>query len=230
MGSIFRKGSEQSGQSQSLSLEQAQTARIQAQLAQEQAAITKPLRVGTANTLSNFVKTGMTPSFLDLAPTVQPLAGLRLPGLEQGQLDLRNSLLAQGSRGGLLQQQLAQGAIQGGLARAELQAQDLLRQQQRDENRSNIARTLFGGAADLGTGGLSQAFSGLGASMAGMGNAAGNLNVLGAQRITQNQIAQQGIGQILGKMLGAGIGGLAGGAPGAIVGSRIGSGQAAGMK
>lgn len=217
MGSVFRKGSSESGQSGALSREQAQIAREQQNLANENAALTKPLRVGAANTLGTFLQTGATPSFLDLAPTVQPLAALQLPGLEQGQAQLRNSLLAQGSRGGLLQQQLAQGAIQGGLARNDLQVQDILRQQQRDESRSSIARTLFGGAADLGTGGLSQAFSGLGQAMAGTGNAASNLSGLGYQRIQQNQIAQQGIGQLLGKAAGGAIAGPTG----ALVGSGV---------
>ena len=203
-------------------MEEAEIARRQTALAEEQAAITKPLRTGTANFMTNFLQTGTTPSFLDLDPTVQPLAALSLPGVESEQQLLRDRLIAQGNRGGLLQQQLAQAAIQGGLQRTGLLQQDLLRQEQRDVDRSGIRRALFGGAADAGTGGLALAFQGLGQGMAGTAQAAQNLNSLGAQRIQQNQLAQQGIGQILGK----GIGGAMGGAPGA----RIGSGQAAGMK
>ena len=201
MGSIFRKGSSQSGQSEALSQQQADIARRQVGLAEEQAAITRPLREGTANRLSRFVQTGVTPGFLDLAPTVQPLAALSLPGIESERQLLRDRLLGSGSRGGLLQQQLFQADLQGGLQRTGLQQQDLLRQEQRDTERSGIRRTLFGGASDVGTGGLAMAFQGLGQGMAGTGNAAQNLNVLGAQRITQNQIAQQGIGQIIGKLL-----------------------------
>lgn len=230
MGSIFRKGSSQSGQSEALSQQQADIARRQTALAEDQAAITRPLRTGTASIFNQFLQTGKTPSFLDLAPTVQPLAALSLPGLASEQQLLRNQLVAQGNRGGLLQQQLAQAGLQGALQRTGLQQQDLLRQEQRDVDRSGIARTLFGGAADAGTGGLALAFQGLGQGQAGLGNAAANLNQLGAQRITQNQIAQQGIGQILGKVLGAAAGGAGGGGAGAMAGSRIGSGQATGMK
>lgn len=224
MGSIFRKGSSQSGQSEALSQQQADIARRQVGLAEEQAAITKPLRTGTANTLSRFVKTGITPSFLDLDPTVQPLAALSLPGLESEQQLLRDRLLAQGNRGGLLQQQLFQADLQGGLQRTGLMQQDLLRQEQRDVDRSGIRRTLFGGAADLGTGGLSQAFAGFGQGMAGVGNAAQNLNILGGQRMQQNQIAQQGIGQILGKALGgAAAFGLPAPGPGSLGAAKLGS-------
>lgn len=230
MGSMFRKGSSQSGQSEALSQQLADTARRQVALAEDQAKITRPLRTGTANVLNNFVQTGVTPGFLDLAPTVQPLAALSLPGLESEQQVLRNRLIAQGNRGGLLQQQLAQAALTGGLQRTELMQQDVLRQQQRDVDRSGIARTLFGGAADMGTGGLALAFQGLNSGMSGLGNAASNLNQLGAQRITQNQIAQQGIGQLLGKAAGAAGGAMFGGPAGAMMGSRIGSGQAGGMK
>jgi hypothetical protein len=225
MGSIFRKGSSQSGQSEALSQQQADIARRQVALAEEQAGITKPLRTGTANTLSGFLQSGVTPSFLDLPQNVQPLAALSLPGLESEQQVLRNRLISQGSRGGLLQQQLAQSAIQGGIQRSGLQQQDLLRQEQRDVDRSGIARTLFGGAADLGTGGLSLAFQGLNSGMTGTAQAAQNLNQLGFQRIQQNQIAQQGIGQLLGKaMSGAATMGKGGGAAmGPAINQRAGS-------
>ena len=224
MGSTFRKGSAQSAASERLSQELAETARTSRGLATSNAALTQPLRTGTANILGNFLQTGTTPSFLDLPQSVVPTANLQLPGLEQGQLDLRKSLLAQGSRGGLLQQQLAQGAIQGGLARNNLQVQDILRQEQRDVLRQNIAGTLFGGAADMGTGGLAQAFTGLSGSMAGTGNAASNLNTLGSQRMTQNQIAQQGIGQLLGKAAGgAAAYGLGAPAAGTLGAAKLGS-------
>lgn len=227
MGSIFRKGSSQSGQSEALSQQQADIARRQTALAEEQAAITKPLRTGTANLFSGFLQSGQTPGFLDLPAQVSPLAALSLPALGDQQNVVRNQLLQQGSRGGLLQQQLANLSLQGGLQRTGLMQQDLLRQEQRDVARKGIAQTLFGGAADYGTGGLSQSFAGFGQGLAGLGNAASNLNALGFQRIQQNQIAQGGIGQLLGKALsgigGSGMGGgksggatgSAGGAPGA---------------
>ena len=191
----------------------------QTKLAEQQAAITDPLRRSTANIFGNFLNTGQTPGFLDLPSQVDPLAALSLPALGNQQNLLRNQLMQQGSRGGLLQQQLAGLTLQGGLQRTGLMQQDLLRQQQRTEDRAGIAQRLFGGASDYGTGGLAQAFQGLGTASAGLGNAANNLNALGAQRISQNQIAQQGIGQLLGKAaggaiagpMGAGLGGVSGG-------------------
>ena len=204
MGSIFRKGSSQSGQSEALSQQQADIARRQTALAEEQAAITKPLRTGTANIFSGFLQSGQTPGFLDLPAQVSPLAALSLPSLGDQQNVVRNQLLQQGSRGGLLQQQLANLSLQGGLQRTGLMQQDLLRQEQRDVARTGIRQQLFGGAADLGTGGLAQSFAGFGQAQAGLGQAASNLNALGVQRIQQNQTAQQGIGSILGKALAGG--------------------------
>lgn len=230
MGSIFRKGSADTSASGRTSSEQADIARRQTALAEEQAALTRPLRQGSAGILQGFLETGNTPGFLDLNPTVQPLAALGLGQVGSEQQLLRNTLLAQGNRGGQLQQQLGNAAIQGGLQRTGLMQQDLLRQQARDEQRTGIRQTLFGGASDMGTGGLAMAFQGLGQGMAGLGNAASNLNSLGAQRIQQNQAAQQGIGQLLGKVVGGAAGGMAGGPMGAQAGSRIGSGQAGGMK
>lgn len=218
MGSVFSKGSEESAGSEFVSRKQAEIAERMTQLAEEQARMTAPIRRGTANIFKTFLDTGVTPSFLDLPSQVRPLAALSLPSVESEQQLLKGRLIAQGNRGGLLQQQLAQMALQGGLQRTGLLQQDLLRQEQRDVDRSGIARTLFGGAADLGTGGLALALQGIGQGVAGMGGAAGNLNVLGGQRITQNLIAQQGIGQILGKVLGSAAGGAAGGPAGAAVG------------
>ena len=185
MGSTFRKGSSQSGQSEALSQQMANIAGRQTALAEEQAAITRPLRTGAANTLSGFLQTGVTPSFLDLPTTVSPLAAtplqasplaaLSLPSLESEQAILRRRLLGQGSRGGLLQQQLAQSALQGGLQRTGLQQQDLLRSDDiRNQNilrsddasnqtllrqdalnqaRSELRQRLFAGAGDMGAGG-----------------------------------------------------------------------------
>lgn len=201
MGSVLRKGSKETGQSGGISQEQADLARIQARLAQEQAAITKPLREGTANILTNFLNTGQTPGFLDLNAKVSPLAALGLAGVESEQLNLRRSLMAQGNRGGQLQQALANSAMQGGIQRTGLMQQDVLRQEQRDIDRSNIARTLFGGASDQGTGGLAMAFQGLGQSMQGTGQAANNLNILGAQRMQQNKEFQQGVGEFAGRFM-----------------------------
>lgn len=212
--SMFRKGSSQSGQSESLSQQQSSAAQRQVRLAEQEAAITRPLRTGTANILGDFLKTGETPGFLDLSAKVNPLAALSLPGVENERNLLRERAIGSGTRGGQLQQQLFQADLQGGLQRTGLLQQDLLRQDQRDTDRSQIRRTLFGGAADAGTGGLALALQGMGQGTAGIGSAAGNLNALGLQRITQNQIAQEGIGKILGKFTGAMSGPAGGGISG----------------
>src|SRR5574341_721394 len=162
MGSIFKKGSSESGQSGGLSQQQADIAERMVNIAQRQANIAQPVQRRAGKILQGFLDTGVTPSFLDLPATVQPLAALSLPGLESEQQLLRSRLLAGGSRGGLLQQQLAQAALQGGLQRTGLLQEDLLRQQQRDTERSAIARGLFGGAVDFGTGGLALALQGFG--------------------------------------------------------------------
>ena len=202
-GSTFRKGSKESGQSGGLSQEQADIARRQLALAEEQAAITRPMRQQTADIFSNFLVSGETPGFLDLNKTVSPLAALSLPGLQNQQAIVNKQLMAQGNRGGQLQQMLSQNALQGGLQRTGLMQQDVLRQEQRDMDRSQIARTLFGGASDAGTGGLALSFQGLGQSMQGMGGAAGNLTTLGGQRIQQNQKFLEGLGQMFGTGAGA---------------------------
>ncbi len=225
MGSVLRKGSKETGQSGGMSMDQAELARVQARLAQEQAALTKPLREGTANILTNFLNTGQTPGFLDLNATVAPTAALSLPDVQSEQLNLRRSLMAQGNRGGQLQQALANSAIQGGLQRTGLMQQDVLRQEQRNIDRSNIARTLFGGASDQGTGGLAMAFQGLGQSMQGTGQAANNLNILGAQRMQQNKDFQQGVGEFAGRFMP----GLKKSGGGAAAGSSAGPGGMAGL-
>ena len=208
---LFRKGSRQSGRSEGISMKQDEIATRQQLLAEEQAALTKPIRQHTSSIMTQFLNSGQTPGFLDLGETVTPLAGLSLPGLESEQLNLRRQLMAQGNRGGALQQARANSAIQGGIQRSGLQQQDVLRQEQRNVDRSNIARTLFGGAADMGTGGLALAFQGLGQSMQGLGNAANNLNSLGGQRVQQNQQFLQSLGQMIGSGGGAALMGKSGG-------------------
>lgn len=202
-GSTFRKGSKESGQSGGLSQEQADIARRQMALAEQEAAITRPMRAQTAGIFENFLASGETPAFLDLNKTVSPLAALSLPDLQNQQAIINKQLMAQGNRGGQLQQMLSQNALQGGLQRTGLMQQDVLRQEQRDVDRSQIARMLFGGAADAGTGGLALAFQGMGQSSQGIGGAAGNLNTLGGQRIQQNQKFLEGLGQMFGTGAGA---------------------------
>lgn len=227
--SFFRKGSSQSTGSERLSQQQADIGMRQVALAEEEAALTRPLRQKTTDIMGSFLKSGVTPGFLDLEANVKPLAALSLPGVENERNLLRSRLMGSGTRGGQLQQQLFQADLQGGLQRTGLMQQDLLRQEQRDTDRSGIRRTLFGGASDLGSGGLAMAFQGLGQGSSSVGNAAANINALGAQRIQQNQAAQQGLGQILGKSAGAGLGFMAGGPVGAMVGSSLASGQGGGL-
>lgn len=194
-----KKGSRQSRASEALSMEQAETARIQRLLGTEQAQLTQPLRQGTTDALSGFLQTGQTPSFLDLDATVQPLAALSLPALANQQTLMRNQLVNQGIRGGQLQQSLASNILQGGLQRTGLLQQDALRQEQRDIARTGIRSSLFGAASDLGTGGLSLGIQGVGSALSGLSNAAGNLNSLGSQRIQENMALNQGLGQLAGK-------------------------------
>lgn len=203
MGSIFRKGSEQSGQSQGISMDMAnRVAQKQIDLGERQAAIAEPLQRGVAGVFNEFLSNRATPDFLDLPATVSPLANLSLPNLGAEQGRLRNELMSQGSRGGLLQQQLGQLSLQGSLNRVGLQQQDLLRQEARDVQRAGLRQSLFGGAGELGTGSQSLAFQGLAQGAQTQGAAASNLNSLGLQRIQQNMAAQQGIGQALGAGLG----------------------------
>lgn len=207
MGSIFRKGSEQSGISQGISQDVAnRVANQQIDLANRQAAIAEPLQKGVAGVFNEFLGSRQTPSFLDLPATVQPLAALSLPNLGAEQGRLRNELLSQGSRGGLLQQQLGQLSLQGSLNRIGLQQQDLLRQEQRDVARVGLRQQLFGGAGELGTGSQSLAFQGLAQGSQSLNAAASNLNQLGLQRIQQNMAAQQGIGMLIGKAAGGAMG------------------------
>ena len=199
------KGQGERGESAALARELAEVGKRQVGLAEEQAAITKPLRTGTANILQSFLQTGQTPGFLDLPETVQPLAALSLPklGAEQGRL--RNELLAQGSRGGLLQQQLADVSLQGSLQRSGLLQQDALRQEDRNLARAALRQRLFGGAGDAGTGGLALAFQGLQGGGQQIGGAAQQFGTIGQQELAKGA----GIsGQVLGAA-GAGLGAYA---------------------
>ena len=199
------KGQGERGESAALARQLAEVGQRQVGLAEEQAAITKPLRTGTANILQNFLQTGKTPTFLDLPETVQPLAALSLPrlGAEQGRL--RNELMAQGARGGLLQQQLSDVSLQGSLQRAGLLQQDALRQEDRNLARAALRQRLFGGASDAGTGGLSLAFQGLTSGGNQVGGASQQFGALGAQELQKGTgIAQNVLGAA-----GAGLGAYA---------------------
>ena len=194
------KGGGERGESAALSRQLADVGLRQVKLAEEQAALTKPLRTRTADVLGGFLQTGQTPGFLDLPETVQPLAALSLPQLGAQQGVLRKQLLAEGARGGLLQQQLGQVALQGGLQRAQLLGQDVLRQEERDLSRAALRQRLFGGAGDMGTGGLALAFQGLTSGGSQVGGAAQQFGALGQQElakgsgITNNVLGAAGAG------------------------------------
>lgn len=163
-----------------------------------------PIQKQVAGVLGDFLGTQQTPSFLDLNPTVQPLAAASLPGLEAQRNLLQRRLMAQGIRGGQLSGQLAQADLQGALQRAELMQQDILRQEARDVDRLNIRRNLFGAAADVGTGGVGQSFQGLAGAA---GSNAASLQAYAQQQALQQQrdlMASQGAGQLLGKALSLG--------------------------
>lgn len=199
------KGQGERGESAALARELADVGRRQVGLAEEQAAITRPIRQQTAGIFDTFLKSGQTPAFLDLPSTVQPLAALSLPALGFEQNRLKDELMAQGSRGGLLRQQLGQVSLQGSLQRAGLLQQDILRQEERDLARAALRQRLFGGASDIGTGGLSLAFQGLGQGGQSIGGAGQQFGALGQQEMAKGT----GIsGQVLGAV-GTGLGAYA---------------------
>jgi hypothetical protein len=171
MGSIFRKGSEQSGQSQALSAEQGWMAR---QLYDS----TEGLRAAGIDRMRNFQETGNLPQ--QLRSTV----GLGVP-IAQQEAELgaaRRGILDSMPRGGLQQRALM-----------ELPLQRLLQRDMLAANRNAIddatRQNLFSTALNVGQGAPVQA-------MGGLGNAADNLKDLGAQRISQNYQAQQGLGKL----------------------------------
>lgn len=199
MGSIFRKGSEQSGQSQAISNQQAG-------LANALAESTGGLRADSIYHLGNFTRNGVMPSFL------KSTVGLGVP-IQQQEAELANAkrgIMDSLPRGGLQQRALM-----------ELPLQRLLQRDMFAANRNAIddatRQNLFSAATNIG-------FGQGGAAMNGMGAAAGNLNSLGQQRMGQNYQAQQGIGKLIGSAAGAamgmpGVGGMAGkgfGSPGAV--------------
>ena len=204
-----KKGSAQSRQSAAVSAQQVALAKQAQEVALEQLRRTQPLRDSVNSRLSHFASTGEMPGWLDLPSQVSPtaqLASLSLPQIQAQQAQQRQQLLNAGVRGGALTQGLGQAAIQSGLQYTNtlqgLQLDDILRQDARDVQRVGIRQSLFGAAADAGTGGMTQAQQGFGQAMAGYGNAAGNFNSLGAQRIGQNMQTQQALGSLAGKGLG----------------------------
>jgi hypothetical protein len=176
MGSIFRKGSEQSGQSGALSGEQAW-------MAKDLFNGTAGLRAAGIDRMRNFQETGNLPQ--QLRSTV----GLGIP-IAQQEAELANAkrgILDTMPRGGLQQRALM-----------ELPLQRLLQRDMFSANRAQIddatKQNLFSTALNTGFGQGS-------AAMGQLGSAAGNLNSLGQQRIQQNQTGLQGAGQTIGKGL-----------------------------
>lgn len=173
MGSIFRKGSEQSGQSQALSNQQGAMAN---QLFGQSQGIRDRIFGG----MNQFLGEGVMPSVL------KSTVGLGVP-IAQQEAELANArrgIMDSMPRGGLQQRALM-----------ELPLQRLLQRDMLAANRNAIddatRQNLFSMAGGMATGVPQQA-------MAGLSNAAGNLNSLGQQRMGQNYQAQQGIGKALG--------------------------------
>jgi hypothetical protein len=226
-----KKGSDESRQSQALSNEQAESARMMRSIGFQNYQDTLPLRRQTTNTLQQFAQNGTVPGFLDLNAQVTPtlnaftptahLASLSNPMIHAQQQAMSRDLLRAGVRGGQLTQSLGQGAIQAGLQRSEvsrnlqlndLQRQegfktdDILRQEARHVDRQRLRQTLFGAATDMGTGALTQSQNGLTGAMSGLGASATNFNSLGQGRIMQNMQTQQALGSLAGKGVGYGAG------------------------
>lgn len=173
MGSIFRKGSEQSGQSQALSGQQGQ-------IAMDMYGRSKPMIDRLFGMNTEMMRGEGLPQFM------RSTVGLGVP-IAQQEAELANArrgIMDSMPRGGLQQRALM-----------ELPLQRLLQRDMLAANRNAIDDAsrmgLFNTAISTATGMPQQA-------MGGLGMAAGNLNSLGQQRIAQNQSAQQGIGKALG--------------------------------
>ncbi len=175
MGSVFRKGSEQSGQSQALSGQQAQMANEM--FGSAKPAIDRLLGMNTEMLRGDGLPAGLKSTVGLGAPIAQQ---------EQELSAAKRSILDTAPRGGLQQRALMDLPIQRLLGR------DLMSAQQRaidDQTRSS----LFSTAMSAATGMPQQA-------MGGISGAASNLNSLGQQRIGQNQQALSGTGSMIGAL------------------------------
>lgn len=177
MGSIFRKGSEQSGQSQALSGQQGQ-------IAMDMYGRSKPLIDRLFGMNTEMMRGEGLPAFM------KSTVGLGVP-IAQQEAELataRRGIMDSMPRGGLQQRALM-----------ELPLQRLLQRDMLAANRNAIddatRQNLFSMGVSTATGMPQQAIGGL-------SQAAGNLNSLGQQRIAQNQSAQQGIGKAIGSAAG----------------------------
>jgi hypothetical protein len=181
MGSIFRKGSEQTGQSSALSNQQAA-------MASELFGNTQGVRDRIFGGMSEFLGEGKMPSVL------RSTVGLGVP-IAQQEAEMstaRRGIVDSMPRGGLQQRALMELPLQRLLQRDMLAAN---RNAIDDKTRQN----LFSMAAGISTGTPQTA-------MAGLDGAADNLFKLGGQRMAQNQSAQQGIGKALGSAATMGAG------------------------
>jgi hypothetical protein len=173
MGSIFRKGSEQTGQSGALS-------NMQGYMAQALFDKTNPLRINSTQQLNYFLENGVIPKAL------QSTVGLGVPIAQQ------EAELATAKRG--IMDSLPRGGLQQ-RALMELPLQRLLQRDMFTANRNAIddatRQNFYHNAVGTAMGAPAQAISGI-------SSAAGNLKDLGAQRMNQNYQAQQGIGKTLG--------------------------------
>lgn len=186
MGSMFRKGSEQTGQSTALS-------NAQGQIAQEMYGRSKPVIDRLFGMNTEMMRGEGLPQFM------KSTVGLGVPIAQQEaeMATARRGILDSMPRGGLQQRALMELPLQRLLQRDMLQAN---RNAIDDATRQN----LFSTAISTATGMPQQALGGL-------SNAADNLSKLGAQRMTQNYQAQQGIGKLLGSAASAGMGAMGGG-------------------
>ena len=204
MGSVFRKGSSESGQSSALSNTQAQ---IAGQLNEE----TTPLRQAFFSDFGNFLGLARRPTFTNVQePIFDPAQGLltgyqsvqrqgpdewvsdptlagKLPTALPGNLGLQEQELASAKN------YILQNTPRGGLQQRVLAELPLQRLAMRDALRGEVYNTALG--ATLGQAPV---------ALQGLGSAASNLNNLGAQRIQQNMAFQGGLGSLLGTAIGAG--------------------------
>lgn len=175
MGSVFRKGSEQTGQSAGMSQQQAGMANA---LFQQ----TAPLRDQAGWQLNDFMQTG------DIPGKLKSTVGLGVP-IAQQEAELsaaKRGIMDTMPRGGLQQRALMELPLQRLLQRDMLSAN---RNQIDDATRQNLFSTAIN--TGFGTGG---------SSMGQLGAAAGNLNSLGQQRMGQNQQALSGTGSLVGAL------------------------------
>ncbi len=176
MGSTLRKGSEQTGQSAGLSMDQS---RMMQDLWGNGG---RNLAVEGAGNALNFLQRGTVPD------TQKSTIGIGAPLAQQAQemQAARTGILNNTARGGLQQRMLAEMPIQRMLNNDNLQAQARGIDDQTRQNMFNQAMSMSMGQAPT--------------VIQGMSGAANNLNSLGQQRIGQNSQMLGGAGQLAGSL------------------------------